>query len=201
MIYHFANIVTWDFFQVNIKKDNQLVFVDGFLLQALLFFRLGIKVKKISGLNYYHNNLIHSNSLYLTFSGNEGFANEEKLPDWFGIEDVSLPNDLFIRIEQSNLSQIILGISSPKQDKLAMMIHEKFPDKHIYCLGAAIYSRRYSTSENVVITFTTMLLNNPKRTLKKLVVSLKLFLTALSGSRYDVEQFSQVLAPIANNHA
>lgn len=131
MTYHFVNLVSWKFFSEKVS-DRQIIYVDSLSLQfmCLLF---GRKIKRISGVSYFNNSLESIEAFYLTtsvYKSNAHFV----LPFWRKIEEIVLTNDLILAIKQD--SNLVIGISSPKQDKLAELIISRFPDKTVYCLGA-----------------------------------------------------------------
>jgi len=135
MTYHFVNLVSWKFFSENVS-DRQIIKVDSLSLQFMCFL-FGRRVKRISGVHYFNNSIESFEVFYLTssiYKSNSYFV----LPFWRKIEDIELTDDLIFAIKQNE--KLVIGISSPKQDKLAELIISRFPDKAVYCLGAAIYT-------------------------------------------------------------
>lgn len=191
MTYHFVNILTWKFF-LNKCLNPRTLFVDGFLLQLLLLIVTGKIYPKKSGLIFFQNmSWNDDNVIFLTQDGTFGFSNEYKLPMWEDVSNVELKDDIIEQIK--NFETIVIGISSTKQDVLAYRIAEFFPDKNVYCLGAAIYSKPLVNSEFVVFTFLSMLINNPQRTIKKLILSLKVLLGDLMSKRKMLLRFAALL--------
>ena len=91
-------------------------------------------------------------------------------------------------------SEIIIGISSPKQDRLADLLQNSNQVKgNIYCLGAAIYAEPLIKSEYLIVTWFTMLFNAPKRTLQKLSLSIPAFVNAIVSQRKEFLQFINLL--------
>jgi hypothetical protein len=90
-------------------------------------------------------------------------------------------------------SDVIIGISSTKQDVLARKIDFLFPNLNVYCLGAAIYTRTYSNSESVFVTYTTMFAGNPIRTLRKTGISFFSFIRTITIYRIDLLKFGDKL--------
>ena len=135
MTYHFVNLVSWRFFSEEIS-DKQIIHVDSLSLQFMCFL-FGRRVKRISGVHYFNNSFESLEAFYLTSSAYKSNAHYV-LPFWQKIDEIVLTNDLILTIKQN--ANIVIGISSPKQDKLAELIISRFPEKTVYCLGAAIYT-------------------------------------------------------------
>jgi hypothetical protein len=167
MTYHFVNIITWEYF-FDKNLNNATIMVDGFLLKLTCSF-FGVKTKKKSGLNFFHNE-INDSYCFLLPSPGQNFTDFFVLPFWKEENDICITDELreFIRYK----TNIVIGISAPKQDHLANLIDIEFPDKKIYCLGAAVTTSRFSSREWLIITWPTMFYNNPIRTLSKLKLSL-----------------------------
>lgn len=135
MTYHFVNLVSWKFFSKN-ATESQKINVDSISLQFICFL-FGRRVRRISGVHYFNNSIESLEVFYLTSSSYKISAHFV-LPFWRKIEEIELTDDLILAISKKN--NLVVGISSPKQDKLAELICQKFPEKTIYCLGAAIYT-------------------------------------------------------------
>ena len=193
MTYHFVNILTWKFF---IKPlEGQKIFVDGFLLKLLIFIKTRKRVEKRSGLNFYHQRKWDEETLFLTRDGKGGFAREFPLEKWVSNKDISISQDLYNKVSIAN--DIVIGISSTKQDALAHKIKLVNPKASIYCLGAAIYSTPLYKSESIVNTLGSMLISSPKRTLHKLVLSINTFLLDFLFRTNDLKRF--VVSHFENN--
>ena len=188
MTVHFSNILTYNYFK-SVDHERK-VFVDGFLLQLALFIVTLKWHKKKSGLNF-HQSIDQSTHFYLLGSTIENNINAYVLPFWNEISDITINQDLIDKISSHN--GIILGISSPKQDYLAEMLNEYLPEKSYYCLGAAVYTRPAILSEWVLVTLGTMLVSNPKRTLKKIGISIIPFFKAITLDRKKIIEFSTFL--------
>lgn len=189
MTYHFANILTWETFK---KETNQIIKIDGFLLQLFLLLSTGKLIKKESGLIFYHNNKWNENTVYLTRDGKIGKTKEIMLPQWPSVTDIRINEDLIIKLKGSK--QIIIAISSPKQDILAKKIFLHYPEKDIYCLGGAVYTKLYVKSEFVLNTLLTMLIYSPKRTVYKLRKSMIAFTYSLIYKRNKAKEFFSLLS-------
>jgi len=188
MTIHFSNILTYNYFK-SVDHERK-VFVDGFLLQLALFLVTYKWFNKKSGLNF-HQSIDQSAHFYLLGSTIEKNINGYNLPFWNEIGDITIDKELLDKISSHN--RIVLGISSPKQDYLAEMLNEHFPEKSYYCLGAAVYTKPVILSEWMLVTLGTMLVSNPKRTLKKIGTSLIPFFKAITFDRKRIIEFSTYL--------
>lgn len=187
MTFHFVNILTWEFFTEN-RSEGLIIYVDGFLLQLALFLTTGKWIKKKSGLNYYHNHQWSESTLFLTSDGVQGFKNELSLPVWDDATSLNISTSFLESI--SKFENIVIGISSPKQDFLALKIAREYPDIRLYCLGAALYTKRVLNSENVFVTMATMLFNNPRRFVLKAFSSGKCFVSSMVFKRDSLRRFT-----------
>jgi hypothetical protein len=185
MTYHFVNILTWKFFIRPI--EGQKIYVDGFLLKLLIYLKTRETVEKRSGLNFYHQRNWDKETLFLTRDGKGGFAREFPLENWSSNKDIIISQDLYNAVVNAN--DIVIGISSTKQDTLAYKIKLVNPNANVYCLGAAIYSTPLLKSESIVNTLGSMLVSNPKRTLNKLVRSINTFLLDFIFCKNDLKRF------------
>jgi hypothetical protein len=189
MTIHFSNILTFRYFQE--AKMNRLIYVDGFLLQLALFFVTLKWYKKKSGLNY-HNEMSHELYFYLLASDSSRYGKFSMLPFWSSLDDISIESELLDKIK--NDKNIIIGISSPKQDQLAELLNAIYPEKNFYCLGAAVYTKPLYRSEMMFVTLGTMLLSNPKRTVVKIKDSIYSFAKAITVDRSKVKKFASFLS-------
>ena len=166
MTKHFVNILTWKFFLDNISIKNEIN-IDGFLL-VLLLKLFNCSVKKKSGLIYYHD--LDKNSFGYILNSKTDLKDSIVCPFWESIEDINPTYEILNFTHKYD--KIIIGISSPKQDKLALLLNNKFPKKEFICLGAAVYSKPIFNSENLFNTWISLFISNPFRTLSKLYKSL-----------------------------
>ena len=178
MTIHFVNIVSWKYFS-NLEHSNRHIFIDGFILVNILKL-FGFKTKKVSGIVYYQK-MDKSNVGFILKSDN-GLKDTLPCPFWDSINDVVLTNEISNFV--SKYDKIIVGISAPKQDKLAIILNDKFPNKEFYCLGAALYTKPINLSESILNTWFSNLFVDPKRTLIKLFLSLKEVLFLISDSKH-----------------
>lgn len=188
MTNHFVNLVSWRYF---IKKysDKRNIFIDSLSLYfcCRLF---GFSTKKTSGVYFFHNNIDIENSIFLLSEGNNLFKNYIVLPFWKSIDEISLDNLLIQKIEA--YEYIVIGISSPKQDYLADLINDLYPEKNIFCLGAAVYtSSNNLRSDKLSLNWLSMMLNDFNRFKEKIRITIKEFLLIIfiSKSRENFKFF------------
>jgi len=171
MIHSFVNLVSWRFFLKD--RTETTVYLDSIsirLLARIFGFR---QLRAKSGFAFYSEqkqNLKHA--LFLTSQPISGCERYYILPFWRNMKDIRIPEELEAELKSS--STVLIGISSPKQDYLALLIEDQFNVKNIYCLGAALYpSENLSNYDSYGINWLLMLIRQPRRTLGKLVVTLK----------------------------
>ena len=175
MTYHFVNILTWRYFLENHLVDRK-IYIDGFLLKLAIYLVSKKWIQKRSGVNFYSREKF-SSFLYLTAYKIEN-ENCIVLPFWNTLEDVIVSKELRAAVVDS--TDIIIGISSPKQDRLADLLQKSNLVKgDIYCLGAAIYTEPLMRSEYLIVTWLTMFFNAPKRTVQKFRLSIPAFFNAI----------------------
>lgn len=190
MTYHFVNILTWKYFLENQSKDRK-IYIDGFLLKLAIYVVSKKWIQKRSGVNFYSLEKFEST----LFLGAREIKNENciVLPIWNSLEDVMVSEELSAAVVNS--PQIVIGISSPKQDRLAELLQKSNKVRgDIYCLGAAIYTKPLIKSEYLIVTWFTMFFNAPKRTLQKLSLSIPAFFSAIFTQRKELLQFTSLMA-------
>jgi hypothetical protein len=188
MTNHFVNLVSWKYF-IKKQSDKRNIFIDSLSLYfcCRLF---GFSTKKISGVNYFHNNVDIENSLFLLSEDNDLFKNSIVLPFWNSIDDVSLDDSLIKKIDE--YESIVIGISSPKQDYLADLINDLYSEKNIFCLGAAVYTSSNSLiSDKFTLNWLTMMLSDFSRFKVKIRITIKELLSIIfiSRSRKNFREF------------
>lgn len=189
MTHHFVNILTWEYFIEKVGKRD--INIDGFLLKVLIYVVTGLRVQKKSGLNFAHENLGQINEpVYLLAKPIETDHEMIILPFYDNLEDIKLNDKLLNTL--GSYKNVVIGISSPKQDFLAELILDSYPDKNIYCLGAALYTKRIRSSEHVFWTLLAMIRADWRRTMVKLFNSIYFFFRALLFRRKMVKDFVRV---------
>tara|TARA_B110000240_G_scaffold197358_1_gene252303 strand:+ start:2285 stop:2863 length:579 start_codon:yes stop_codon:yes gene_type:complete len=172
MVNNFVNLVSWRYF---IKKSskNRTLFIDSLSLYVSCRM-FGYSVKKISGVNFFHNNINSENSIFLLSEEIKLFKNQITLPFWKSIDNIKLDNLLIQKLK--GYDTIIIGISSPKQDYLGDLINDLYPKKNIFCLGAAIYtSSKDLKSDKFLLNWFIMLLKDFRRFRNKISITVKEF--------------------------
>ena len=100
------------------------------------------------------------------------------LPYWKSEEDIELSKELISRL--APFTKVAIGISSNKQDVLAELIQSVFPEKVIYCLGAAISTKRsYNSFDKFGLTWVLFMITSPVRAYMKIKITLMEFLKIL----------------------
>ena len=188
MTNHFVNLVSWRYFIKN-KADKRNIFIDSLSLSfcCRLF---GVSLKKISGVWFFHNKIDSNQSIFLVSSDKKFFKHQFVLPFWKSIDEISLDKKVVKQIEA--FESIVVGISSPKQDRLADLINKLYPEKNIYCLGAAIYtSSNDLKSDKLSLNWLSMLLNDFSRFKEKIKITAKEFLLIIfdEKSRHSFRLF------------
>ena len=171
MTYHFVNLVSWNFFINKLYSHNRNIYIDSVSLSFCCKF-FGKKIKRQSGVNFYHTKLPDEKNLYLTSSDDNNLKNIFVLPLWKDFSEIKITNELKNNIREND--NIVIGISSPKQDYLAEKINEIFPEKKIYCLGAAVYtSLKDLHNDKKGLTWLIMMLKDFKRSRIKIVITIR----------------------------
>lgn len=168
MIYSYLNLTCWrDAFN---KVDGEYLYVDSQSLQWLFWLYTG-QTERVPGISIW-NKFDKKTTLFLTAEKTQGLQTQIVLP-W--VED-NVSNELITEkivsfvIANSSIKKIVIGISSPKQNKLARKINNELDGSvDIYCLGAAVGSEL--TNSKLPFWF-LFLLKSPIRTTKKLVITM-----------------------------
>lgn len=179
MTHHYVNLVSAPWIIKNLHNEGKY-YCDSITMKW--FARLkGLQVERISGVSVAEKILKLENSLILG-SGDDVDIN---LPFWREIENVELTEEILDTIDDHN--NIIIGISSPKQDQLALLINEKYPNVNIYCLGAAISNPplKHSFVDKYSITWLILFIMNPKRFIIKFKNMMKNTRILLRESNHD----------------
>lgn len=193
MTYHFVNLVSISWF-LNQDLNLSKLYCDGFSL-ALLARLKGIRLKQVSGPSMTDSIMKLPSLIILGSTESDEYRYE--LPFWNNVNEVYLTDEITRQIEA--YENIIIAISSPKQDKLALEINSKFPNKHIYCLGAAVGMKQgIKKLEKFHLMWLGFLINQPKRTLNKLHISVQTFLRFLFSKNHN-DELNKVLKSFKND--
>lgn len=164
MTHHFVNLVSWQYFALNVKS-YRIIYVDSLTLKIMLRV-FGRKAKRLSGVGYFAMSNFPSKTIFLTSSTYEA-KYSYVLPFWKTLDDIVLTAD--IKSEIKDFQTIVIGISSPKQDYLADLLIELYPHKEIFCLGAAIYEEKTDKRiDSLGLNWFIMMLKNPERFFNKI---------------------------------
>ena len=174
MINHFPNFVCWEEVFQQYRSSRDVLYIDA-LSCHLVGFMLGVRGVYFSGPQM-ANRLDKAgieNVYFLlaeeiqSIQPDRGFVMEFK-ESFEGDENVlaflsTVPKD----------GVLVLGLSSPKQNLLAMYLHSKRPDIEYFCLGAAVKQTWGFTYANTKLRGTGLqwlefLLLQPRRTAAKL---------------------------------
>ena len=174
MINHFPNILCWEevFQQYNSSRDR--LYIDSISCR-LLGLMLAVKGKYFPGTNMAHSlaEKFHDNCYFLlaeeisTISADKSLVLQHK--DSFEGDTEVL--SFLEKIPEGGF--VVLGISSPKQNTLAIYLHDKRPDLEYFCLGAAVKLTWSDGDSNMKLRGTgfqwlEFLLLQPRRTVGKL---------------------------------
>ena len=169
MTHHFVNLVSWKYFAFNVKPHRK-IHVDSLTLK-MMFRLFGRNTERLSGVGYFGTSNFPEKTIFLTSSSyNSKYC--YVLPFWKTIHEIILTADIKAQIK--DFQSIVIGISSPKQDYLADLIVEHFPNKEVFCLGAAIYEKKTAKwIDNLGLNWFTMMVKNPQRFLKKIYITFR----------------------------
>jgi hypothetical protein len=185
--YYFVNLVSLPF-HVKSYQIGQRYYVDSMSLSFVLKF-LGVPHKRVSGIRTYQKIEKQVRSYYLLPFIFDPEIEGEVLPYLENADIDSYASRLTNRLDFSQFDRLIIGISSPKQDRLARGI-SKFYNGEIYCLGAAIQyrdNRLVDVSDVVGLTWVLMLIRSPLRTVKKIVKTMVELILIIASRNYRDE--------------
>ena len=171
-IHHYVNLVGWEeiYDELTPKCSRNTHYYNcdsmSFWWLALMF---GFSLKLRPGVEAYHNFKLKEDENEVVLLGNKGAIFETiQLPDLITVSDIDdYTHELVL---PRNRKFVLLGISSPKQNRMASKIADKDGVTEIYCFGAAVYE---DVSVNTSgLYFLRFLLKRPKRTIRKLFITL-----------------------------
>ena len=196
-IYHFANLVCWREINDIITSSNEdniqnIVYCDTMSLKILgYFFNKALKIR--SGVNFTYENQSKIKSSILLTSGTVPIHNAYKthvLPKNLVVNEYQLNRNF------SHYKSISIGISSPKQNTLALRLAKDDPSiETIYCLGAAIDIQLSRVPKPNINAF-YFLFKYPKRTVKKLYLTIGEAINCMFKKR-DRNKFCEFLGIIS----
>ena len=166
MTHHYINLVTWRFF-ISSSLNHKILYIDSVSLKLLASF-FGQNFKRESGLK---NFKIKESAIFLVASERSKHEPKVVLPLFKTNQEIDISELNLLSVK--NYKHIYIGISSPKQDKLAELLLNKFPNKEIYCLGAAVDIKKCLILDKYGLNWLYFLLSSPSRTVFKLFSTLK----------------------------
>ncbi len=208
MIHHYINLVCWREMQEMYDPDRDIVWIDSVSIRKLVAkyrhdaeFKPGTSVLQAIGPKAKDG----GSWFFLTAGPVAGLPKDLQfeLPI---MNAICVPDDLAQAIGAlASGTRVAIGISAPKQNRLAAALHDLRPDLEYHCLGAAVSaygdngnsSSRHSRLSGSGIEWLRFLVTSPKRTWSKIEVTLKeLWLVRThSPSRIAFEKFSHICAP------
>jgi hypothetical protein len=189
MTHHYVNLISWKYFIQN--SANSKIYIDTLSLQFLMLI-FGCPTKRRSGIDQF---VLRPNAIFLA---SKSPSVEEDgvyvLPFFNSLEEVKLNNDIIESVR--NYKYIYIGISSPKQDKLAKLLSDVFPEKEVYCYGAALGGEKRKLGK-LGLNWLMLLLDNPKRFRQKIKLTSKEFIKIVFNKGYQkkfklfIKQYNQ----------
>ena len=183
MITHYVNLVGWR----EIQHLPGRHVVDTASLKLLVKIVAGVNVAKNPGVCFDFSNVNRNSAILLTSGPISQNFRYHVLPIIMDT-NLQLPESVCKDLTTiKNLETIIFGISSPKQNILALECQSYAPNADIHCLGAAV-DLHFETPGNLTLMRVFSKLNliwvfflffKPKRSIKKIFTSLKEILMIL----------------------
>ena len=169
MIHHYVNLLNWQWIYSNTYKSRSYANVDS--LSIWLCIRLVNKNKlnvRQSGVRMWQE--LNKNEVDLFLVARPiGLLNELVLPMLETTSDIENWYRQYKR-KIENSKNIVIGISSPKQDELAVYIADNqnaLSHKEIYCLGAALYNEHRMVYDKLRLNWLLMFFKDPLRFVRK----------------------------------
>jgi len=188
MIFVWVNLVTYRFF-LDRSNDFMKFHVDSISLYILLRI-FGIRCKRESTVKFLNSRKFEYGETLILGSYDAKYK-FELLP--FFNKQVYVTEELFTKIEQ--FSNIVITISGGKQEFLAELIISRYPNKSIYCIGAAhqvLHNNGTNYYDKFGLNFFYFAILNPKRAYSKMRVTLFEFICILfnlKGRRTEFKKF------------
>ena len=171
MIYSFVNLVSWEHFLDPVKKKvERKIFFDSLSIRVLAFLITGKKIDVQSGVDYFLNEVKDSESnCFLVANKFVHFQNAVVLPQFNDMSEDELNQVDWTFIK--SFKNVYIGISSPKQEKLAEFLQTKYGMGNYFCLGAALYVNPIDF-RNSSFKFLVFLKQDYKRSTSKIKITL-----------------------------
>ena len=216
MIHHYINLVCWRPMLDLYDPTRDIVWVDSLSMQKLTN-KIGFATAYRPG-HYILNQIgpgkgTNDNWFFLTaqYIPEIGKDNQSVLPM---LKQVKISAELRRTVEKLEIGTVVgIGISAPKQNFLAAQLYEIRPDLEYHCLGAALAELGHLNSggaKKFLLSHQGMgifwfLYSSPKRTLKKLIATIRARLSILfnqdeANAFIEFAQICQLLQNSTNNH-
>lgn len=186
-IFNFVNLVCWEeisnLIDHNTSDLSFINYVDSVSLKILSFF-FGRNTKLMPGAKFIKN-LVDEPNLVVFASGKEKISISNlviNLPENINsFEEIKFSFSK-LKIYDEKIGNLIIGISSPKQNKFALEMANFFLNQHgiksdeivIYCLGATVDWFEKNKNKNITsFLWLSFLKNSPFRTLFKIYLTFK----------------------------
>jgi hypothetical protein len=152
------------------KKVQRKIFFDSISIRVLAFLITGKKIYVQSGVDYFLNEVKNSDSnCFLVANKSVQFQNSFVLPQFNDMDEDELNKVDWTYIQ--SFENIYIGISSPKQEKLAEFLQTKYGMGNYFCLGAALYVNPIDF-RNSSLKFLTFLKQDYERSITKIRITL-----------------------------
>ena len=169
-VVHFVNLVGWMEITALPEQNSDIFYCDSLSLKAMILLVTGRNVRRNSGFKYVEE--LPSENVAVSYLLSFGTPSENRfiLPQ-FGENDLRIDRELESFIVGTNSRIVCIGISSPKQNILAIELSKIRSDLTYICLGAALYqSRRYpKIIDKLGLNWLLLLMTRPSRTFRKLM--------------------------------
>jgi hypothetical protein len=207
MIHHYINLVCWRPMLALYDTDRDLVWIDsGSLRDSLARLRPDAEYRPGSSIlpRIGPGTPEGKNWFFFTAGPVAHLSADNQMPLPF-FDVVSLPDHIASILKAlPEDTRVGIGISSPKQNYLAALMHALRPDLEYHCLGAAItvhFAQRCGKPPALSgssFEWLKFLVWSPRRTLGKIVTTLgEMLAIRLHGpSRDDFAHFAQICMPV-----
>jgi hypothetical protein len=190
VIYSFVNLVSWQHFITPARNEvDRKIFFDSMSINLLAFLVTGKRIHLYSGVDYFLNQVKNAETdCFLVANKSVRFENLFVLPQFNGMCEDELNNVDWTFI--NSFKKVYIGISSPKQEKLAEFLQKKYGMVDYFCLGAALYVKP-EEFRNSKLKFLVFLKKDYRRSITKIKATLVqiLRIVFLSKIREEFREF------------
>lgn len=194
MINHYTNLVCWKSIS-SLQLTQQCEIWCDSISFALLLRIFGHRVELAPGTRLipFIRNQIKNPECLMLFSGEPDIETEctvRILP--FFTDRVTVPKSI-LSLESTKFKTIFIGISSPKQNELALELAKVFEGSDIYCVGAALdkaFDQNFCAiskhTRKKGFEWLIFLIFDPKRTTFKILQTLRSILEILISRKTNI---------------